>query len=114
MIDLDAPAVRSADPAVEREMDNARNRREGLAAKAEARYPVEKVVGQLGRRVTLQREPHVIRRHPAAVIRNFDEFQDVNDTLGHGVGDELLRAVLSRDDGAGDGDHDLPESDPRE
>ena len=27
---------------------------------------------------------------------------------------ELLRAVLSRDDGAGDGDHDLPEPDARE
>ena len=42
----------------------------------------------------------------------------VQSTSGEVVGrpadpDELLRAVLSRDDGAGDGDHDLPEPDPR-
>ena len=43
----------------------------------------------------------------------------VQSTSGEAVGSpadpaELLRAALSRDDGAGDGDHDLPEPDTRE
>jgi hypothetical protein len=43
----------------------------------------------------------------------------VQSASGEAVGspadpDELLRAVLSRDDGAGDGDHDLPEPEPRQ
>jgi hypothetical protein len=43
----------------------------------------------------------------------------VQSTTGVAVGspadpDQLLQAVLARDEGAGDGDHDLPEADPRQ
>ena len=60
---------------------------------------------------------HAVEQHPNPGLSVATT--PVQSTSGEAVGSpadpaELLRAVLSRDDGAGDGDHDLPEPDARE
>ena len=48
----------------------------------------------------VQRAIEHARRHPgygfAVLFMDFDRFKQVNDTLGHGVGDELLRQIAGR------------------
>jgi diguanylate cyclase (GGDEF)-like protein len=48
----------------------------------------------------VQRAIEHARRHPgygfAVLFMDFDRFKQVNDTLGHGVGDELLRQIAQR------------------
>ena len=60
---------------------------------------------------------HAVEQHPNPGLSVATT--PVQSASGEAVGSpadpaELLRAVLSRDDGAGDGDHDLPEPDARE
>ena len=68
MIDLDPPAVGAAHAAFERQPRHAGDRRQRLAAEAEAGDPVDRVVGQLRGRVALEREAHFVGRHAAAVV----------------------------------------------
>ena len=73
MVDCDPPAVAAARPAFERQARHAGDRRQRLAAEAEARDPVDRAVGQLRGRVALERQGHVGGRHAAAVVDHLDE-----------------------------------------
>jgi diguanylate cyclase (GGDEF)-like protein len=60
------------------------------------------LTGLPNRKLILDRTEQLLarsRRHrtlPAAVFIDLDNFKLINDTLGHGAGDELLRAVTAR------------------
>ena len=72
MIDFDPPAVRSPHPAFEHQPRDARNRRQRLAAEAEARHPIDGFVRQFRCGVPLKGEPHLVPRHSAAVVSDLD------------------------------------------
>ena len=92
MIDVDSPAVGAANPALERQARDARDGRKRLAAKAEAGYAVNRVRGKLRCRVALEREPHLARRHPRAIVRDFDQLE----TTRTEPDADLIRACIER------------------
>ena len=73
MVDFDPPPLGFADPAFEGQPRHAGNRRQRLAAKAEAQHVLDRVAGQLRRRVPLEREVEVIAAHARAVVGNLDQ-----------------------------------------
>ena len=75
MIDGDAPAVRAPDPAFDGQPRHAGDRRQRLAAKAEAGDPVDRVARQLGGRMPLERKAHFLRPHSRAVVGNLDQLE---------------------------------------
>jgi hypothetical protein len=75
VIDCDSPAVGAAYPAFQGQPRDAGDRRQGLPAEAEAGDAVDRIVGELGGGVPLEREAHLVRRHPAAVVGHFDQLE---------------------------------------
>jgi hypothetical protein len=92
MVDLDSPAIRAANTAFERQPRHACDRRQRFAAEAEAGDAVDRVLRQLGRGVTLEREAHLVRAHPAAVVAHFNELESARGKA-HG---QLSRAGIER------------------
>ena len=75
VIHLDSPAVRPASPAFERQPRDACDRWQGLAPEAEARNLIDRLARQLGGRVPLERQAHLVRRHSGPVVGHFDQLQ---------------------------------------
>src|SRR3546814_12901426 len=62
VVDHELPPFRPAHPAFERDVRDARDRGQCLTAKAQRRHPIDGVVGQLGGRMTFERERSEARR----------------------------------------------------
>ena len=75
MVDLDPPTVRSAHPAFERQPRDAGYRGQRLATEAEAGHLVDRVSRKLRRRVAFERQAHLVRLHPAAVVGDLDPLE---------------------------------------
>ena len=75
MVDLDPPTVGAPGPAFESQPRDARDRRQRFAAEAEAGHLVDGIPGQLRRGVPLEREPHFVRAHSAAVVGDLNSFR---------------------------------------
>ena len=82
MVDHPAPAILgTAHAAFDRELCNAGDRRQRLAAKAQSANLLDRVVGQLGRSVPLESQHHFFGRHAAAIIYDFELAQAAIDQL---------------------------------
>ena len=81
MIDRQPPAPTSvigaaiSSPTLDRHLRHARDRRQRLAAKAEAGDILDPVVGQFRRRMTLDRQAHVVGAHPRSVVAHLDQLE---------------------------------------
>ncbi len=75
---------RTAQVAALREYQSLHDPLTGLANRSLFRRRLERVIGTHG------------DRNLAVLMVDLDHFKDVNDTLGHDVGDDLLRAIASR------------------
>jgi diguanylate cyclase (GGDEF)-like protein len=71
-----------------------------LAAKTRYTARHDVLTGLLNRRVFVERVQQIVSERGdqglAVLYLDLDHFKDVNDTLGHSVGDEFLRAVAER------------------
>jgi diguanylate cyclase (GGDEF)-like protein len=74
-----------------------------LAARLSVNLRTDELTGLPNRSVVMERLLRAIqhaRRHPGygftVLFMDFDRFKQVNDTLGHGAGDELLRQIAQR------------------
>ena len=100
VIDHAPPAFTGiAGSAFQRQPGNAGDGRQRFTAKAQGRDHLDMFVRQLGRGVAFQRQGHLRRVHPAAVVRHFDTGQptlgqldgDAGRTCVDGVFDQLLQ-----------------------
>ncbi len=74
IVDGARPAVGTAQPALDRQPRDAGDRRQRFAAKTQRRDGFDRIVGQFGGGVTLERERHIGRIHAAAVVDDLDQF----------------------------------------
>ena len=69
------PLGMASGPALDGQPGDAGDRRQGLAAETQGGDQLDRLVGQLGRGVALQRERHLRPVHAAAVIRDLDQVE---------------------------------------
>ncbi len=100
VVDDARPAVRAAHPALDGQAGDAGDRRQSLAPEAQGGHRLDLVAGELGGGVALERQRHVGRAHPAAVVGDLDPAgaagaERDRDPRGSGV-DRILDQLLER------------------
>ena len=103
VVDHALPAIRAADPAFERQPGNAGDRGQRLAAKAQCRHRLDRLVGQLRGRMPFERQRHIVASHAATVVHNFYKidataFQSHRNPARAGV-DRVFNQFLQRTGG---------------